>query len=162
MRRLTSATVLIVIALASSWVGPWPEDELRLAQARQARQVAGLLAELRQIEDQVAEISEEAVEATATEAMYHPVRRQASPTPWITASQRPSRPSITCAVSGPLRERLGLRWGDLVLIPGRGVRVIEDAMNQRWEDDRIDLMEPVGTPIYLNHDVRVIFLRGPR
>ena len=158
MRRLTSATVLIVIALASSWVGPWPEDELRLAQARQARQVAGLLAELRALEDQVSEIGEGEITAEVTLAVYHPVPGETSPTPWITASGRPSRPGITCAVSRPLRERLGLRWGDLVIIPGRGVRVIEDAMHRRWDDDRVDLMEPVGAPVFLEQ-ARVTFLR---
>ena len=47
MRRLIPARTLLLIALAASWVGPWPEDELRLAQARHARQVAEVLAELR-------------------------------------------------------------------------------------------------------------------
>lgn len=159
MKRLISALALAGVALAASWVGPWPEDELRLAQARQARQVAGLLAELQRLEDQVAEIGEGLVAATVTLAVYHPVPAQTSPTPWITASGRPSRPGVTCAVSRSLRERLGLKWGDLVLIPDRGVRVLEDLMAARIQHDALDLMEPAGSPAYLE-EARVVFLRG--
>ncbi|MBI4799705.1 MAG: hypothetical protein HY794_13465 [Desulfarculus sp.] len=159
MKRLIPALTFATVALAASWVGPWPEDELRLAQARQARQVAGLLAELRQIEDQVGQIGAVQVTATVTLAVYHPVPAQTSPTPWVTASGRPSRPGVTCAVSRPLRERLGLRWGDQVVIPGRGVRVVEDLMAARIQHDALDLMEPVGTPAYLE-EARVVFLRG--
>lgn len=161
MRRLIPALALLLVALAASWVGPWPEDELRLAQARQARLLAAMHADLRAAEEQMAEIGEGDVAATVTLAAYHPVASQTDATPWITASGRRSRPGITCAVSWPLRERLGLQWGDLVIIPGRGLRVIEDAMNPRWRDERIDLMEPVGAPVFLEQ-ARVVFVRGPR
>ena len=159
MPRLTSAIVLILIALASSWVGPWPEDELRLAQARQARLLVALRADLLASEAELAEVDDLWARATVLVVMYHPVPGQTDGDPWITASGRPSRPGITCAVRRPLRERLGLRWGDLVVIPGHGLRVIEDAMHHRWQDERIDLMEAPGAPVFLEQ-ARVVFLRG--
>ena len=106
-------------------------------------------------------LDEDLVQAEVTVTAYHPVRAQTDSTPGTTASNRPSRPGRTCAVSRPLRARLGLSWGDALLVPGRGLWVIEDLMGPRIQHDAVDLMLPIGAPGF-SEVARVTVVRGGR
>jgi 3D (Asp-Asp-Asp) domain-containing protein len=64
-------------------------------------------------------------------------------------------------VSRGLKERLGLQWGDLVAIPGRGVWVVEDLMDAGVKGDSVDLMLPRQERPF-REVAQVVFVRGDR
>ena len=130
--------------------------ELRGRNEAWARCLAQRLAELGA---EVDGLTGDLVQAEVTLTAYHPVRAQPDSTPGITASNRPSRPGRTCAVSRPLRARLNLRWGDALVVPGRGLWVIEDLMAARIQHDAVDLMLPPGAPVF-RELARITVVRG--
>jgi 3D (Asp-Asp-Asp) domain-containing protein len=115
--------------------------ELEWARLHEARHkaheqaLAEAEARLRLLEAEVAELSARVATAEARVVVYRPTKA-------LTASGRRGRPGRTCAVSRPLMARLGLAWGDLAVIPGRGAWVIEDLMAESIKGDAVDLMLP--------------------
>lgn len=137
------------------------QAELAERRGRNDARAECLALRLGELEEDVDGLDDDLVSAEVTLTAYHPVRAQTDSTPGITASNRPSRPGRTCAVSRELRARLGLRWGDFLVVPGRGLWVIEDLMGPRIQHDAVDLMLPVGSPVF-SETAQVIVVRGGR
>jgi len=69
---------------------------------------------------------------------YTARKEECDANPEITASGNPSRVGVI-AVSRDLEYELGLKMGDMILIPDMGLFRIEDRMNSRWKR-RIDIL----------------------
>lgn len=161
---LAGAQIYASATLGHAWL---PMDlaqrraEIAEARGRQQERARAIAERLADLGADAAGAGPEALEATVVVTAYHPVRAQTDSTPWVTASNRPSRPGRTCAISRPLRARLGLRWGDIAIVPGRGAWVVEDLMAARIDAEAVDLMLPVGAPAFREH-ANVVFIRGAR
>lgn len=151
-------TILIATwALLGLIVATWGwEAETRRQQRAHHSALEHVLVEealrLREMEAELAEISARMAQVEARVVVYRP-------TGALTASGRRGRPGTTCAVSRGLRERLGLNWGDLVVIPGRGVWEVEDLMGEEIKGDSIDLMLPRQAQAF-REVTQVVFVRG--
>jgi 3D (Asp-Asp-Asp) domain-containing protein len=156
-RRLMPA----VLAIAAIFIASPADDQtevLRLSQARLAESINHVTKRFNQFGKKLVALKDSSAFAKVTITAYHPVKEQCDETPWITASGTPSRPGRTMAVSRYLKKRLNLKWGDLALVPRRGLYVVQDLMNARFWDDRVDLMIPVGAPGFKESN-DVVFLR---
>jgi hypothetical protein len=90
---------------------------------------------------------------------YHCVPEQTDSTPDITASGMKSRPGKMVAVSRKLKKRLGLKWGDKIIVPGyKSPLLVADLMGKRITWDAVDIMLPKGVRAFKKKTI-VTFIR---
>lgn len=159
MKKAIITTAAMFVLLLPAWVGPWPEHEIAIHEAR-ARVATGFNSlALKVLEDVMNQrLKEYKRRARVTITAYHPVAAQCNSDPWHTASGRISVPGTTLAVSRDLKKDLGLKWGDLAIVPGHGVMIVQDLMAKRWKK-RVDVMVPIGKPGFKKTG-EVIFIRS--
>ncbi|WP_044349354.1 hypothetical protein [Dethiosulfatarculus sandiegensis] len=156
-RRFFPAALTVAAIFFASPAGDQIEM-LRLNQARLTNSIRYVSGKLNQVGKKLALLRDSSAFAKVTITAYHPVKEQCDETPWVTASGAPSRPGRTMAVSRFLKKRLNLKWGDLAVVPQRGLYVVQDLMSARFWDDRVDLMIPIGAPGF-KESKDVVFLR---